>query len=296
MHAILTTGDHSSLLSFFSGKQALSEISASSSASSAYFGCWEVTKILLKAPFNCVIWIFWKALSYLHCCFSKNYAAWFRHKAVWQVRDLRYLKDQYWYGERFLSGSVNMHILERVEDYWHSSLKKKQISPYMQELIKPETKVRFYEREGICGGMSNWFLYLFHKSRTQFDSDKACAAAVGRQFAQGAPQEAALIQKLNKVPILDAEGINNVYGDPWEPNASFTDFLKTLEPACYFVQLNHRPHGVVYIKSAQTDDEGIFFEPCRGTFAITTETTAELMCGRRKQVSFTFFKTSLPEK
>jgi hypothetical protein len=308
MHAILRSGNYSDLVSFLSGKEAVAEITANRSES---MGCWEVTKILLKAPFNCILWIFWKVMSDLSFCFSAKYAHWFRHKAIWQVRDLTYLKNQCWYGERFLAGSVNMHVLERIEDYWCPSLKREEVSCEIQDLVFPsdgsdslaiskKKRLKFYHRHGLCGGMTNWFLYLFHKSRDQFDSDKECAIAVGRQFSQGAPTEAALIQKLNTMPVMQSTAHSKASGNPFDSRLPFVEVLRRLEPARYYVWLHHRRHAVVYIKSDQ-GDEGIFFEPGQGTFAATTEMVAELICGKKlpfgreqEHFSCSFFKTELP--
>ena len=61
---------------------------------------------------------------------------------------------------------------------------------------KGEKIVSFNNSEGVCRGMSEWFVYLYFSTLKKFSDPTQHFTAVAKQFENGAPSEAVLIQNL----------------------------------------------------------------------------------------------------
>ncbi len=59
----------------------------------------------------------------------------------------------------------------------------------------------FYHPHGVCRGISDWFIFLYLKTRRHFTSSEKQILAVAKIFEQGAPRASTLIQSMNAEDI-----------------------------------------------------------------------------------------------
>ncbi|MGC1878473.1 MAG: hypothetical protein WA678_03745 [Rhabdochlamydiaceae bacterium] len=143
-------------------------------------------------------------------------------------------------------------------------------------------EIRFNYKQGICRGISNWFLYLYLKTKNQFPDPRAHMAALGEQFKNGGGMDPTLLQSifLRKGKLLDLKigtqpahsttvrhPVSSIEHPPhrWKTSSTeMIDQLKTLPPGAYTVRVPS--HRMAFVK---IDDRlGFFFNPNEGIIEI----------------------------
>jgi hypothetical protein len=153
----------------------------------------------------------------------------------------------------------------------------------------PETRVRektlhlnesleFNHREGICRGIADWFLYLYLKTRNQFNDPRAHMRALGKQFSKGGGMEATLLQSLfiNKGKLLglnigfqsihSRQPISAVARVNWqsESKENGIKFLQDLPVGAYAIRFSH--HQMAFVKC--NNNLAYYFDPSIGIIEI----------------------------
>ena len=148
--------------------------------------------------------------------------------------------------------------------------------------------VKFNHHHGICRGMSNWFLYLYLKTKDQFSDPQSHMAAIGRQFAEGGGMESTLLQSiyLRKGNLLNMKVGTQVAHSP----GTFVTSLYKYTPSEWkssteliVCQLQNMPagayevglplHDVTYVKI--NNRLGFFFDPNHGITEINGDAVGE---------------------
>jgi hypothetical protein len=141
-------------------------------------------------------------------------------------------------------------------------------------------EVRFGHYEGICRGESDWFLYLYLKTKDQFTNPRVHLAAIAEQFENGGGMDPTVLQSVflrgGKVLNLrrgkrDAAGrllehyvIKHKHND-WRTNPSeMIRKIKALPVGAYRVGLP--VHTTAFIKVS--DQLGYYFDPNYGVIEI----------------------------
>ncbi|MDP1607741.1 MAG: hypothetical protein Q8L98_00305 [Chlamydiales bacterium] len=146
--------------------------------------------------------------------------------------------------------------------------------------------------QGVCQGMSIWFLYLYFKTRASFQDPKAHIACLTNLFANQAGVEANLLQIFKLKEVLefldlriDLESCESKHSLFFQGEDEFSLCSLKLqttqnseETENIIKQLNQLPNGAyiirvpihscVYIK---TENYVFFFDPSAGTVAINVD-------------------------
>jgi hypothetical protein len=125
--------------------------------------------------------------------------------------------------------------------------------------------INFYHSEGICRGASFWFLYLFQKTAGHFATEKEHFIAVARQFINGVPRQAALLQTFcnAEAGLLDMKKIGAFEISLPQIMNHAPDLIKnirSLSPQAYYLGVND--HGIVYVKFSES--MGYIWDPAIG--------------------------------
>lgn len=91
----------------------------------------------------------------------------------------------------------NVHNLATDSIFLAPSIRKEETDPIVQELAKYHEEIDFFNDSGICYGSALWFQYLYQNTKHLFSDPIHHIETVGRQFEEGAPVKAALLQSLN---------------------------------------------------------------------------------------------------
>ena len=160
--------------------------------------------------------------------------------------------------------------------------------------------VKFDHNQGICRGMSYWFLYLYLQTKEQFSDPRAHMAALAKQFKNGGGMDPTLLQSiflgtgnLLNLKIGTQSAAETDYTKLFEhtPNEwrSSSDAiigqLKTLPVGAYAVGLPKHQTGFIKIN----DKLGYFFDPNYGVMEIQGHELAEKLY---EKVSHTLKETS----
>lgn len=148
--------------------------------------------------------------------------------------------------------------------------------------------IKFNHDQGICRGMSNWFLYLYLNTKNQFADPRSHMAALGAQFSKGGGIEPTLLQSINlwKGKLLNlkigTQGIHShgSFGDPlyahtpaeWKSQSKqIIEKLQNMPAGAYGTYLPF--HMTAYIKI--NDRQGFFFDPNEGIIEIIGDNVGE---------------------
>lgn len=150
--------------------------------------------------------------------------------------------------------------------------------PKVVRKIINERAVELNHREGICRGMSDWFLYLYLKTKSQFNDPRAHMRALGKQFSKGGGEEATVLQSLfiNKGKLLSLNigfqpthsrrPTSTVMRMNWhsESEANRTQDLQALPAGAYAIRFTN--HQMAFIKCS--DNLAYYFDPSVGIIEI----------------------------
>jgi hypothetical protein len=149
-------------------------------------------------------------------------------------------------------------------------------------------KIEFNYHSGICYGMSFWFLYLYLKTKNQFQDLRSHMAAIGEQFKNGGGMDSTILQTFY---LGERNLLNLKIGVQPEPIQSFrpTPLIRqtsnqwTTNSAEMISQLRKMPTGnyAVRVTKHQTafikinDELGYFFDPNCGIIELQGKEIAE---------------------
>ncbi len=149
--------------------------------------------------------------------------------------------------------------------------------------------VRFGHHQGICRGMSNWFVYLYLNTKDQFADPRSHMSALGKLFQDGGGSEATLLQSLyiKKGSLLGLKvGIQPIHShgtlstpvlkqatSDWNSsmNPQVATKLQNLPAGVY--RTNVPRHAMAYIKI--NDTLSYFFDPNEGLIEINGKDQGE---------------------
>jgi hypothetical protein len=168
--------------------------------------------------------------------------------------------------ENLLSRSINTHRLDSSDYYQKPTMR----IPF--DTI-PDTGLNFFHEDGMCRGMCFWFVSLYFKTLGQFPNVEQHLSAVGQQFSQGAPREAAFLQSMDpdKPALYDLLRLNNhfEYSKIRTTGKTIEQILREFYvrlPGVYGIYTS--THNVIYIKI--DENRQYLFDPNKGCIRIAS--------------------------
>ena len=161
----------------------------------------------------------------------------------------------------------------------HPSIPMNRIpDPKVVRKIIDARAVELNHRDGICRGMSDWFLYLYLKTKNQFNVPRAHMRALGKQLSKGGGAEATLLQSLfiNKGKLLglnigfqpthSGHAVSTVASINWnsESEENRTQFLQALPAGAYAIRFSN--HQMAFVKC--NNNLAYYFDPSLGIVEI----------------------------
>ncbi len=177
------------------------------------------------------------------------------HKST-EIKTQRVFKDV------MLSPSVNANRTDTSDVYLQR--------PCRYKLNTGETvKLQFFHRDGLCRGMSFWFIFLLLKTAPLFTDEDQHFRSVGAQFEKGAPKQAALLHALTghcrvyDLLHLQAQEDYKKIDPQNKSNQQIIQEIQSLEPGLYSIFTSD--HQMVYRKTAT---HHYLFDPTQGSFKV----------------------------
>jgi hypothetical protein len=143
--------------------------------------------------------------------------------------------------------------------------------------------VKFDHQNGICRGMSFWFLYLYLKTQSQFSDSRSHMNALGKQFSKGGDIEPTLLQSINlrKGKLLNInigkeapyqhrkysqpEGLFTYSTTEWASNVqNIAEQLQNMPKGAFKLCIPR--HAMAYVKIDAR--QSFFFDPNQGIIEI----------------------------
>jgi len=217
----------------FSGEKELLEIGRSNGA--PYFNRWQVVWIITTLPFTSIAFIFLKAMAML---MRSNRLHLLAHHAF---RNVDYLYTRWKLGDSLwipTDNSYQSHLSNIVD---LPSIKRKEIlDPFIRGKLHPDLKKVKYNLmdKGLCWGACHWFNFLLLKSGIKR------LISVAKQFEQGQPTQAALLQSFVglELDLLDL----SIKTIDWIPRDDVCTKRELLKDGVYVIK--SQEHAISYIK------------------------------------------------
>jgi hypothetical protein len=168
--------------------------------------------------------------------------------------------------EHLLAKAVNTHRLDTA-DYF---LTPASASTLHTHPSAPNT-LHFFQQEGLCRGMCLWFVQLYFKTLGSLPDAESHLKALGKQFEQGAPRQAAFLHSLDFPSLDDLLSFpvknNHIKITPaGKTEDRIIGILQALPPSVYGIYL--ASHEVVYIKLDES--RHYLFDPQVGLIKVTS--------------------------
>lgn len=245
--------DFRQLKPLFSGEKELLEIGRSDGT--LYFNRWQVVWIIATLPFATIAFIFLKAMAML---LRSNR---FHLLAQHAFRNVDYLFTRWKLGNSLWIPTDNGYQshLSTIVDL--PSIKRKDIlDPFIRGKLHPDLKkVKFnLIDKGLCWGACFWFNFLLLKRGIKH------LIPVAKQFEQGQPSQAALLQSLVglELDLLDL----SIQTIDWIARDEVGTKTKLLRDGIYVIK--SQEHAVSYIK---WEGKEFIWDPRDGLIAIDSE-------------------------
>lgn len=191
-------------------------------------------------------------------------------KKVWvqsrhALNNVSAIKAEKVFQNHLLSKSINTHRLDSADHY---------LLPTMSTALSTHTTpgmLNSFHADGICRGMSHWFIHLYFKTRRSFSNIELQLAAVGKQFEQGAPAQAVLLHSLEPSSICDLLKLN-VHRDyskistTGKTEEQIIDHIRFRPVGVYGIYTSS--HQVVYIKIDESNH--YLFDPNVGVVKVSS--------------------------
>ena len=175
------------------------------------------------------------------------------------------LKAENLFQHHLLAKSINTHRLDSASQYL--------LPPLTTTLSTHPTsgQLNLFHSWGVCRGMSYWFIHLYFKTRSSFSNADLQLAAVGKQFEQGAPQQAVLLHALDPSSVYDLLrlGVREDYSKispHGKTEEQIIGSIRSNPPGIYGIYTSS--HQVVYIKVDASRE--YLFDPKVGIIKIST--------------------------
>lgn len=194
------------------------------------------------------------------------------HKKTWvmschAMADATAIKAQKVFQANLLSRSINAHRKDTSDYFLQQPVRTSFATP------PDSTSLNSFHKDGLCRGMCFWFIYLYFKTQGSFTDPEQHVRAIGQQFEQGAPRQAAFLHSLMVLPSLYDLLRLNVREENSKfkvaettPEQIFHEF-QSRAPGVYGIYTPS--HQVVYIKV--DDDRQYLFDPNTGCIKITSD-------------------------
>lgn len=263
----------SSLQGFFKGERAIQDICLKRQVGASMpllAGRWKVTIVIETCAYELSACA-WRILSLLVWVCSTDLSKRCIVLALHAKSHAETLSCQKRFGMHFLAPSVNTYPTDRSDIYLHP--------PVNSSLFGPSG---FFNANGLCRGMSNWFLYLYFQTRPAFDNPVIHMRYVTRQFAHGAPPQAALLHLFNPhvrprpvaahLPSLQiTEFFRRFSTNSSVTNQAIAAELNELDSGAYTVFSSRHQFNFIKID----DDLSFIFDPNYGCFILDSSLSLE---------------------
>jgi hypothetical protein len=191
-------------------------------------------------------------------------------KRVWvesrhAIKNATTVKTDALFQQTFLAKSINTHRLDTA-DFFLLPPKKTTFATHPTPGM-----LNLFHEDGVCRGMCHWFVYLYFKTRDRMPDTDQHLRAVGQQFAQGAPRQAAFLQSLDFPPIYDLLRLQVGTDDSKISTTNKTEDKIISEfqhrnPGVYGIYTSS--HQVIYIKISELKQ--YLFDPNEGVMKIAS--------------------------
>lgn len=292
------------LKAFFSGEEEIQAIAESETVDPSndpptlYYNRWQIAWIYITTPFMGIFVLFCETIAcLLFHLGAVGTSRVFTLLAKHSLYDWKILENQNIYQDRFLVPSRNCHDLWTTDVYTtppiHESMivdKKvrkmifykaivkidshaKQLKDDVMDGIKKIHFLNFYSSDGLCRGMSSWWMFLFLSTKHLLKDPYEHVKAVSKIFEKGAPRKAALLHTLAgdaEALLLNMETTDVFKTDYKHIHKDATktlDDLKKIPPGEY--ALGFRTHRINYVK--YRDDLGFIWDPNMGPLPLEGE-------------------------
>lgn len=114
--------------------------------------------------------------------------------------NIDYYLNNYKYKNKLISSSVNGPDLNVSDIYLQNAFKTDEFNPKIAKRINFNelNQIDFSGVDGVCFGMSNWFIYLFLKTQKKCPDIEKHLKVVGKIFENGANHQALILQPMQK--------------------------------------------------------------------------------------------------
>ena len=202
-------------------------------------------------------------LLYAVCLSDLSKKVWVKSRHT--INNALIIKTNKVFQDHLLAKSVNTHRLDS-SGYFLRSPAKTDLATHPT----PNT-LNFFHKEGICRGMCHWFVHLYFKTSASITNTDQHLKAVGKQFEQGAPAQAAFLHSLDLPPIYKLLALkvqmdhSKISTQAKSENQIIVEFQKR-PPGVYGIYTS--THQVVYIKVDELRQ--YLFDPNIGVVKITS--------------------------
>ncbi len=181
------------------------------------------------------------------------------------LNNARVIKTNKVFQDHLLAKSVNTHRLDS-SDYFLRSPNKTDLATHPT----PKT-LNFFHKEGICRGICHWFTHLYFKTCTSTTNTDQLLTAVGKQFEQGAPAQAAFLHSLDPLAACKLLGFkaqmdHSKISTKAKSEEQIIAEFQNRPPGVYGIYTS--THQVVYIKVDEVRQ--YLFDPMIGVVKITS--------------------------
>lgn len=250
-------------------EEAAAIVCAGSNASGRLAGRWEVSYLsnFKEVYFQLTALVLYATsyLSYGLCMtdLSKRLRVWAQH----EQSNARVIAAVRVFQNNLLGFSINTYR-KNISDFY--------LQPPLQIALPGLTEAsrfNFFSENGVCRGMSHWFVYLFFKTLNQFSNPEQHLCALSTQFEHGASKQAAFLHSLNQSRdmMLMMYGLLNLNvqedylsADP-QNLEQLRQELQLCPPGVYGIYIGN--HQLAYIKY-QSSHQQFLFDPNYGIFKI----------------------------
>ncbi len=205
------------------------------------------------------------------------------------------LKDRLMVGKDFLVTSRNLPRKKDYKFYTQPPIPLSAQGAHIKQLSKrnPTGQIDFLGNAGICSGISDWFIYLYLKTKQHALNPTEHLRAVGKIFEKGGPTQAVFLQNFPSHPLLyrhdhvreDFAKALEQYGpaqvarcnpdqcaslilrhsfNKHHPIEQKIQKIENLPPGAYKVAV--KGHAMVYIKESK--DLGFLYDPNIGVIKL----------------------------
>lgn len=238
-----------------------------------FYSRWKVVWIIVSSAFLLIFSCFLKAVgSLLQYTGASRLAIGCELLSEDCLRDIKGLSAQWKFKEKLLCPLHNHHRLDTSDVYLQpnlpiSSIKDKWVRA--TTFFKEQTSVEFYNKDGVCRGSADWFLYLYLRTLGLFPSQQAHIRAIASLFQKGAPREASILQSLDSWLFCDYERARAVLKSDTKPYHLLA--IRQLKAGAY--SIGFAKHVIGYIKVS--DDLGFVIDMDVGVLVFKGPTQAK---------------------